>query len=81
MNNRPIEGIEVFPAPNPDNKPLAGYQLVDISSKLFVKPQYDKLSLSGWIQTFVLLIVCFPLAFIPACLGRNYPPWQVPVYT
>lgn len=77
----PIDNIEIIEPIAPPNEMdvLLGYEIVTYDGCL-VKPRPMKMSITAWLLSGTLAILCFPLMCIPCCLKSSYNVYQRPVY-
>jgi len=74
---QPIPGLPIRP---PFATPVPGQQIVGYQ---VIEPQGGcscDLKLEGWLVVIILLIIFWPLAWIPCCMPECFQRYQVPVY-
>jgi hypothetical protein len=76
----PIKGIEIYQEHEPEpGRRLIGYRLVKRRNEIFTKPNIQRLSIRGWIQSFLCCLCGCPC--LPFFLSTNYNIYQTPVYS
>jgi len=73
----PIPGLPIrapFVAPAPHQQ-IVGYQVIEPAGGCSCD-----LRLEGWLVVIILLIIFWPLAWIPCCMPECFQRYQVPIY-